>query len=335
MRYVLKNNDEVAHYWANQILPRGRNGGHSFSFEGACLFSYREPIALYIGGTSTCLFSSRSWSITTSHHQSMAHRASRAMREIYVPHLATTEGGMRLEHDKNRQHFEKEFVKVSAWLDEPRRKRSREKNLRYLNDVIETYTDYSNLFGLDWPALDNADAIKQEWAKAAAEEEARRQREEAEQIAREAEDLAKWRSGEDMRRWFMATALRVKDSMVQTSQGAEIPVDHATRVWPLLCRIKRSGKVFTPNGHSVHLGVYKLDSFDGELLIAGCHRIPWAEISSIAAALGLPPYNQGDNDGRERDGASDGGGQRDCDGEHHAREGNLGDAGEAAELHGG
>ena len=60
------------------------------------------------------------------------------------------------------------------------------------------------------------------------------------------------------------------------------------RVWPLLCRVKRGEG--PKNIGQIRLGVYRLDSFDGDRLVAGCHRIPWSELELIAKQLGLPAY---------------------------------------------
>ena len=65
MRRVLRNTDEVMHYWANRVQDEGRAG--NVSFDGAELFSYRACIGRRLG--SAVVLSNRKWSVTTSSHQ--------------------------------------------------------------------------------------------------------------------------------------------------------------------------------------------------------------------------------------------------------------------------
>lgn len=64
---------EVPHIFAAQSQPRGRNSNDSLWFEGATLYSYRQPIARFYG--DACLVSADSFSVTTSKHQSWARYA--------------------------------------------------------------------------------------------------------------------------------------------------------------------------------------------------------------------------------------------------------------------
>lgn len=70
------NNQMCAHVWAQLKQPHGRSG--SMRFDGAVLYSYREPIAHIVETANhhrVALFTSRKWSVTTSSHVSDARSA--------------------------------------------------------------------------------------------------------------------------------------------------------------------------------------------------------------------------------------------------------------------
>ena len=73
---------------------------------------------------------------------------------------------------------------------------------------------------------------------------------------------------------------------VETSLGAKVPLDHVTRALAIVRRLKASGQTYQRNGHTIHLGVYALDSMDVDgNIIAGCHHIAWSEVERLGATL--------------------------------------------------
>src|ERR1700761_3319021 len=64
-------NSMTAHVWAQMKQPHGRNSESSMSFDGTVAYSYREPVAHIVragGGALIALFTSKSFSVTTSGH---------------------------------------------------------------------------------------------------------------------------------------------------------------------------------------------------------------------------------------------------------------------------
>jgi len=116
--------------------------------------------------------------------------------------------------------------------------------------------------------------------------EAQREREEWE--ATKTEKIVTWKRGENvtLRLSYSEPALlRVKDGNVETSQGVDVPISGrlgAARLFRFLLNLKQTGKTFQTNGHKEHIGNFSVTSFDGSLLIAGCHKITWEEIMSIS-----------------------------------------------------
>jgi len=118
-----------------------------------------------------------------------------------------------------------------------------------------------------------------------------RQREQEEWQANRVEKIAAWKHGESvkLRLEYNETALlRVKNGNVETSQGVDVPISGrlgAARLFRFLLNLKQTGQTFQTNGHKEHIGEFTVTSFDGNILIAGCHKITWEEITSISDAV--------------------------------------------------
>ena len=112
----------------------------------------------------------------------------------------------------------------------------------------------------------------------------------ANRLKEQAENLEKWRNGEDVRAYFEATALRLKGDVIQTSRGAEIPKEHAIKLWPLLSKLHaaiRGDDVINLRENGRKLGVYTVDSLSRHILQVGCHAIPYSEVLAVAKQLEL------------------------------------------------
>jgi hypothetical protein len=118
-----------------------------------------------------------------------------------------------------------------------------------------------------------------------------RQREQEEWEATKVEKIAAWKRGEDVRLRFEYSdnaLLRVKDGNVETSMHAEVPVSGpagAARLFRFLVSLKTSGRTYQSNGHSERIGAFTVTSFDGEILVSGCHKVTWEEILSVSDAV--------------------------------------------------
>jgi hypothetical protein len=105
--------------------------------------------------------------------------------------------------------------------------------------------------------------------------------------------------------------LRVRNGNVETSQHVIVPVSGPTgaaRLLRFLEACKASNRTYQTNGHSEHIGSFTVQSFgpkkptetfhdteNGErgdyssewIVVAGCHRITWTEVQSVADAVRL------------------------------------------------
>lgn len=105
--------------------------------------------------------------------------------------------------------------------------------------------------------------------------------------AREIAKIDEWRNGNGTLHWNLhGTYMRVVGDEVQTSKGARFPVAHAIKAYPIIKACHDRQTPWHTNGHTVHLGPYKLDAITpaGDV-VAGCHRVPWSEIHRTALVL--------------------------------------------------
>jgi hypothetical protein len=131
-----------------------------------------------------------------------------------------------------------------------------------------------------------------------------RQRERA---MREEEQRKAWFDGVPAARWRGRDAdgnayMRIVGDTLQTSEGAEVPLSHAVRVFRLVKAMREKwylidGKpgtdasrtpVWTRNGHVVRVGHFQVDRINADgSFTAGCHAFAWDEIERVAKVAGV------------------------------------------------
>lgn len=167
----------VMHLWAHQSQDNARNGKGSVHFSGHTLYSYSTPIAQLVpvsvhdGTAMVALISNKSYSVTTSGHQSGAGSAARHLLTFRVPFIGAPSGRNRHDssdlatvHIGNLESFATEYKEECA-------KAYRARHLyqsvsEYLRLVEEKRDNYCAAFGLTGEAFN--------WADDAAEIERRR-----------------------------------------------------------------------------------------------------------------------------------------------------------------
>jgi len=314
-----------AHVWAQQSQDHGR--GNSMSFTGDTLSSYQTPIARIVkrrrGKGRVMLLTSADYSVTTQQHKSRAWRAFEG--EMFrVPSLGVT-GGRHYEvlgqfpREREPNHRANMAYLVSEYKAEcVRLKRKRvlwSSLMESLEDSARMPKGYATAFGFKDRIDVTADVADIEAHRAKAEakrntpaaiakrERARVEREaevaETLRLARlnAAEKLAEWRQGANV--WLPVEAqkmedgsamLRVKPSdpaVLQTSQGAEVPMNHAHWAFERAWRARAEGSADVPTRGDVKVGHFTVDRIEADGSVrAGCHYIAWAEIEAFATAQG-------------------------------------------------
>jgi hypothetical protein len=289
------NNNMVAHLWAAQSQPHARNAKNSFWFRDSVIYSYGShyPIARHVNGH--VLMTTRKYSNTTDMHKHIVENAVQHLPTIYcVNPLAESE----IDHRKNLAAMH------TACLDRLE-KASRARlysqiHLNHAEDYVIQHAAYRTLFGLD---LDEVLIISEEWKKEAhgrlaaqkeinAARKAETKKHEEQRQAQLKIDLEEWKVDTSIWRTFynLPVALRVNTdgSLVETSHGARVPVDHAQKVYAFAILIKTGVQPpYQHNGHSLHCGSFKIDSIDAEgTLKAGCHTITFSAMKELGDQLG-------------------------------------------------
>jgi hypothetical protein len=124
--------------------------------------------------------------------------------------------------------------------------------------------------------------------------EERRERERQLQALKDAEYRAEWLAGNAPQggRRFDAesggAALRIKGDMLQTSHGAEVPLEHAIRAFRFIKLCREAGRDWQANGQQIRVGHFRVDSITaaGDM-VAGCHSFTWPEIERAAILAGV------------------------------------------------
>jgi len=307
----------IAHLWANQSQPEARNRHGSFFFEGDTAYSYRKswPLARITGKTVEghptrliVLFNSNRCSVTTGAHAGLAHRAlyQHNILEISVPFISSYEFDA---HPRNLKYLSNQ---VEFFIGKTRQARQHaESYLRATHGYAREFGIYKAAFLPEYPGtvsipedLAGIVAVKTEKNRIKQEQadERRRGREKA-HIAAALTHLDAWRAGVIPlpHAYLLPVFLRKldrgrgapeglrSDLVVQTSRGAEIPLDHARRVWNAVREVVSTGIEYQRNGHTLHAGAFTVDHIEADgTLHAGCHTIKLDEMQRFAEEEGWP-----------------------------------------------
>lgn len=291
---------QVAHLWAHQTQASARNGGrrNNFYFKGDTIYSYGShfPIARHVKnkrGESAVLFTTKSYSSTTSGHKSLVRGSISHLQNVFEVDCVT------LTPDKSTLNDYAE--RIAGILQKAYRARQNKKwLLESAQALINDANAFSKFFGLrkQFKSPKDFDKLVQAADKAhkqnlLREREAEKQREiqRAERQRERMEQVEKWVAGETDNLPFMEygdeTRLRVKGNELQTSKRAIVPLAHAKRAFKLVQSCHDNERSWQTNGHTCHVGAFQINSIDTQGNVkAGCHNIAWGEIERIAKLQG-------------------------------------------------
>ena len=108
------------------------------------------------------------------------------------------------------------------------------------------------------------------------------------------ERLEKWKSGElnflhsyyfidcaDVNAW-----MRIKGGIIKTSKQIKIGIEEARRMWQVVSLLHRGGQFRHGLVEDVDGNKWSINRYENDILTAGCHRIAYSEMESIAKQLG-------------------------------------------------
>lgn len=293
MRTVFSSHNEAAHIWASQSQNSGRAG--NIEFDNGVIYSYGRhfPVARFAPEFGDIvLFTDRGYSSSTGKHKSIIRGAiPGGFNVVYCddPTRSTLHNldKWRANVERLRRDFAAKTHKISRG------------NLAVeIFKTCESAIVYCMALKIDapqWTIESNDEMSARDYVYELAK--ARDIKREAARVERErlagidaAERIALWQNGENVPQngfQYCATLLRLKNDQIQTNRGANIPVADALALWPLLVRVKQSGKTLEAGLRQINLGAYRFNSFDGQTLIVGCHSIAWDQVEKMAEQLNL------------------------------------------------
>jgi hypothetical protein len=295
MRKVVTNS-EVPHLWAHKSQSDARNSTGSLFFENETIYSYGKhfPIAKHVTnarGESAVLFTTCDYSITTSGHKSNVSCSipfGALVFHVDLSSLANTwrefNPAARIpEYNESIQECERKAARArSEWSRDYELRRAAE--LHAEATAFKAFYDLSeNVVPLTTDLETVKAAVKADTARKAKETRELKAKLQIENATR----VRQWLDGESVHLPYdLDTMLRIKNGVVETSRGASFPVEHARRGLMLVESVKASGQTWVTNGHTCHLGVYKIDRVDANGTVrAGCHVVKYEAIERIKPQL--------------------------------------------------
>ena len=298
------NHSQVTHVWANQSKAKAK--GFNVFFEGPTIYSHGRhfPIATHVKnsqGQPAVIFTRRDYSVSTSHHKSLVMNALDYGRSIPIFYGEPGNAATKPELRKSFAVYIADAKKLAI-----KAKRARTRAAIYAeqaSDLLDKASKFNAFFklGMKVPAFEAllSDEEFQRMKKASADatrrERLAQEKREADARKADAECFEAWKNGSGRYcPWSYATDangstyLRIKDGEVQTSRGAEVPLDHAKRVFRFVKACKEQGQEWHRNGSQVRIGHFNLDKVTPEgNITAGCHFITWERIAECAQAGGF------------------------------------------------
>lgn len=289
-------NDEVAHIWARQTQPTGRNSQGNFYFDGDKIYSYGRHFCIArLLPNKQVLFTDRGCSKTTAKHINWVRYAVNHLELVYC---ANPDGGT----GSNIPEFTKEFENLIGIIEAPRKqqktKAAAKQSLIFVADKVDKYLAavgetlenvQDSEFMAYYTTARNQDiaALKTQldiWEKEKQERQ-RLARIEAEKRAKKV--ITKWKRGERVQIPYFVETVYLRENVreygvertpvVETSKGARVELGRAKILFDLI-KSGRDIKGFDLDGYTV-IGL------NGVLTI-GCHKIERKEINRFAKLMG-------------------------------------------------
>src|SRR6266566_4959977 len=240
---------EVPHLWYHKTQDSAKTSDGNLYFEGDTIYSYGShfPIARHVSNRkqSAVLFTTRTYSVTTSGHCSAVRSAIPSSALVFsVSELSYIgqdyKNSEANEHKKNIADYLKRIETAVITSARARSSWKKEYSQKDAVSLLVELKAYGKFFQVKLPklpsvpALDSKEmtAIKDREAKLAARKAEQTRIAREEQARLEAEKADRWRAGENVGCLYnVPVMLRLTSdkSEVETSLGARVPVSHAIR----------------------------------------------------------------------------------------------------------
>lgn len=269
-----KNNNEVAHLWANKSKSNANKGSHFF-FRGDTIYSYGYHFAIARHYKGVVLFTLADYSSSTARHKSLVRSACSHLKVFLVDDPRANPS--RQDVKTYRERIDKLSLKAA-------KARNADSHLEYLQSVVNQANDFCATFGFKtrFTMPDNLDALR-ERAKLTAQRERKQKAAQIKKLEAEcALIIQKWLNGERVTipMAIDRVYLRVCGDTLETSKGARVPVKEAEIAFRFATKHRLCG--WHRNGSAFPVGPYHLDHINEHGIVAGCHIITWDEIDRLA-----------------------------------------------------
>lgn len=310
IKTVFGSHAHTAHVWAQQTHDIGYSSDKRMFFEGRAIYSYGRHFPLaYFYSDDLVILNSDSYSVSTSKHQSIAHRAVVHKRLVYMPtrvidSIGFYQGFTDTPQNMYLNHVLSQFENVMIRATKRRIKKCKARDVSEAIGILETGTKTFETFYLPIPSKlqvtldaaknENDDYVETYMAQLQAEEQKQKDKEKALYI----DAKARWIDYDDtdtrgLR--YGAILMRVKlndPETIETSRGAEFPLEHGLKAFNFIRAMKERSISWDKISHqkTIHLGHFKIDTIDALGNVkAGCHFIEWQEIERLARLLKIYP----------------------------------------------
>lgn len=313
MKHVV-NTQQVAHLWSHwkegAVQTHARNGSPgSFFFTDSSIFSYSNhfKVAQHMEheGKPYIALTVRRNGVTTAKHIRFVEQACSHLQVFPCLNLSHHDVLATYKNAREKALLSAARAKLEWWQNY---------NLQDARSVSSAANAYIDFFGLPDAKYDlevspellaalKANAREQSTAQAAISKirnaklrEAQKQQK-AQLLIDYAEKLKQWLAGENVSLSHFPTApviyMRIEADEVVTTRGARFPITHAKRLFPLIQRCAQNGTAWHSNGHTEHLGSFKVNAIAADgIVTAGCHTVGYDEICRIAKLIGALPCTE-------------------------------------------
>ncbi len=318
----MTSHSQVAHIWAQGNVA-SRKGANVF-FERNTIYSYgyHFPMGVLLQtekGRFAALNSS-SYSVSTSKQQGYVRNAVNHLERVYLPtHLIKLLSNIGDEFLPTKKMLE---APLHQWLSESAINAATSAAKRRKPDLIagdirgalshfESARRLMWFYGMKLSAKTEslATALQEDFNSVATKHanqllaEKRKQDKarkvfEAERMVKALEAKPLWLNGDDtysiqslMR--TIPAMLRVKEDIIETSHGAQFPVDHAKRAFMFIRNLHDKAVAWhrtDDTGQAMTIGHFRIDKIDEQgNVTAGCHFVEWQYIEHVARILKIYP----------------------------------------------
>jgi hypothetical protein len=298
------NNSELSHIWANQTQSHGK--GSNMFFEHGTIYSYgyHFKLAQFVNnkeGQRCVLINSKSYSNTTSKHQSLVWRAIPQNVPFFkVVSFFNDIDASSTAHKENLTHYINEAERLQGLTI--RANKLKMFYLTQLKNEINLFDKYCTFFTLD--NLERFNPISGQGLTI---------KERYELINsfiwgfENSEELKKWKiKQEENKKKAEAKALIDAKEKIELFRQFKISSIYANLGHYLLRYNKETDNIETSGGVKMskdlflsayqrlinnellkgqHVDKYTFNGVDGDIVSVGCHKIPMTEINSIVAVL--------------------------------------------------